>query len=127
MSKTKGTVAEREVVHMFWEAGWACIRVAGSGSMRHPAPDILAGNNLRKIAMECKSTKSSRQYLTQKEVDELKFFAEKFGAEPWIGVRFDRLAWFFLNPEDLIETKENYCVSKECAEQKGLSFEELLS
>lgn len=126
MSKIKGTAAEREVVHRLWAEGWAAIRVAGSGSVKYPAPDILAGNNLRKIAIECKATKSNKQYLTKKEVGELKTFSVKFGAEPWIGVRFDRDAWYFINPEDLKETKENYVITSKEAKMKGLLFDEFL-
>ena len=35
--KSKGSNAERQLLHMFWDAGWACLRSAGSGSMNHPS------------------------------------------------------------------------------------------
>ena len=55
VGKKKGINAERELIHMFWAEKWAAIRVAGSGSSKYPSPDILAGNNLRKLAIECKA------------------------------------------------------------------------
>ncbi|PIY60546.1 hypothetical protein COY95_01235, partial [Candidatus Woesearchaeota archaeon CG_4_10_14_0_8_um_filter_47_5] len=99
--KTKGTNAERELVHMFWEVGWAAIRVAGSGSSPHPSPDVLAGNAVRRVAIECKSIKDKQVYLGKDEVQQLQYFAGLFGAEPWVGVRFGKGKWFFLTPEDL--------------------------
>jgi len=70
--KAKGTNAERDLIHLFWKNGWAAMRTAGSGSMKYPLPDVLAGNSVRKIAVECKVTSGSRQYLTKKEISELK-------------------------------------------------------
>ncbi len=125
-SKIKGCRTERELFRMFWESGLACTRTAGSGSATVPAPDLLVGSKNRKLAIECKSGKDKR-YLTKKEVDELKEFSEKFGAEAWIGARFNNVDWLFLRPEDLGVSKgNNYFVSIELAKKKGLSFQELI-
>jgi Holliday junction resolvase len=125
--KSKGIGAERELIHLFWGTNkWSAIRVAGSGSMKYPCPDVVAGNNIRKLAIECKSSKDTNQYLTKEEVSQLKKFSSKFGAEPWIGVRFDKFKWFFMNIEDLKETDKNYVISLESAKSKGLLFEELI-
>jgi Holliday junction resolvase len=125
--KSKGIGAERELIHLFWNTDdWSAVRVAGSGSIKYPCPDVLAGNNIRKLAIECKSSKELNQYLTKEEVMQLIEFSRKFGAEPWIGIRFDKLKWFFLNVEDLKETEKNYVVSLSSAKRKGLLFEELV-
>lgn len=124
--KAKGSNAERELVHMFWSKEWAAIRVAGSGSNKYPSPDVLAGNAIRRLAIEVKSTKETSKYLTKDQVDELKEFAKMFGAEPWIGVRFSQKRWFFFNIEDLRETKQSLTISLDECENKGLSFDELL-
>ena len=58
--KAKGTRGERELVKAFNENGWVCIRVAGSGSSRYPSPDILAGNAMRRVAIECKVTADNK-------------------------------------------------------------------
>ena len=61
----------------------------------------------------------------------LKRFSGIFAAEPWVAVRFqkqrkDSRDWFFLSIEDLQHTGGgNYCISRENAEFKGLSFEEI--
>ena len=123
--KSKGINAERELVHKFWEIGWACIRVAGSGSSKYPSPDLLAGNNLRKFAIETKTTSSTIQYFSKKEISELKYFADRFGAESWVAIKFKGAKWVFLSLEDLIETGKAFAASKALCERRGLSFEEL--
>jgi Holliday junction resolvase len=124
--KSKGSNAERDLIHKFNSSGWVAIRSAGSGSMHYPSPDILAGNNIRRLAIECKAVNDIKKYLTKKEVDELVFFANKFGAEAWIGVKFDRLEWHFLMIEDLMQTTGSYVVDIKRAKDKGLSFEQLI-
>ena len=124
--KSKGISAERELVHMFWGKEWPCIRVAGSGSIKYPAPDVIAGNSIRMIAIECKVTKENKQYLSKKEINELKEFSQKFGAEAWIAVKFNKDKWYFLNIEDIKPTTENFVITNENARLKGLLFEELV-
>ena len=123
--KRKGISGERELVHRFWETGdWVAIRVAGSGAMRYPSPDIVAANAVRRMVIECKVTKERNKYLTKKEIEELQRFGKLFGAEPWIAVKFDQ--WYFLAVEDLQETGQHYVASLETAKMKGLLFEELI-
>jgi len=124
--KSKGINAERELIHLFWKNGWASIRIAGSGSSRYPCPDVLAGNGSRRIAIECKASKDSVKYLTAKEVDELQQFSKIFGAEPWIGMRFDDMKWYFLSLEDLKKSGNSFSASVELVKRKGLQFEELI-
>ena len=124
--KAKGTRGERELVKFFNEAGWVCIRAAGSGSSRYPAPDLLAGNAIRRLAIECKMIGSEKKYFVQEEIDQLQTFAQKFGAESWIGIRFPAEEWYFLMLEDLEKTGTNWAISVELAKRKGLKFEELI-
>ena len=42
--KSKGSKAERDLIHMFWAKGFGAMRAAGSGSTQHPSPDVIAGN-----------------------------------------------------------------------------------
>ncbi|MBD3204582.1 Holliday junction resolvase [Candidatus Woesearchaeota archaeon] len=125
--KKKGIDAERDLIHKFWGTGkWCALRTAGSGSMHFPAPDILASNIVRKVAIECKVTKDDKKYFPKDEVKQLKNFSEYFGAEPWIAVKFFRTSWFFLNIEDLRETKKSYVINKRNAILKGLSLKEFI-
>lgn len=125
--KGKGSSAERQLVHKFWETNeWVAHRIAGSGSNKYPSPDIIASNNIRKLVVECKASKDKSVYLTKKEIHELQRFSQMFGAEAWVGLKFDRQEWFFLTTEDLKETPKNFCGSLEICKMKGLLFEELI-
>lgn len=125
--KGKGIKTERELIHLFWKQGWAAIRVAGSGSNHYPSPDVLAGNGVKCLAIECKSSGETRRYLTKEEVENLISFSKTFGAEPWIGVRFNTLPWYFLPASDLQKTDKHFVVDREQIKQQWLLFEELLS
>ncbi|MBS3165770.1 Holliday junction resolvase [Candidatus Woesearchaeota archaeon] len=124
--KAKGTKGERELVKIFNENGWSCIRSAGSGSQQYPSPDLLAGNAIRRLAIECKVTADKKKYLTQEDVDQLNEFSLKFGAEAWLGVRFPGEPWYFLMLEDLQKTGVSWSISLEMAKMKGLTVEDLM-
>ncbi len=125
--KARGSAAERELVHMFWKAGWAAFRAPASGSMDYELPDVIAGNATRKIGVECKLVKEGTKYFTREEVDALVAFCHRFGCECWLGVKWLRKGWYFISAEDARETKNSFAVSLEEAERKGLKFEELVS
>ncbi|MBI4447966.1 hypothetical protein HY643_03220 [Candidatus Woesearchaeota archaeon] len=129
MGKAKGSRAERELFHMFWEAKWHTVRSAGSGSTPLPNPDLIVGNAAEKriLAIECKSLKAGKKYFSTAEINQLKYFAEGFGAEPWIAIRFDTIGWFFLKTQELPKTKgESFAVSLGFAQKNGIKFEELI-
>lgn len=109
--KAKGISGERELIHLFWQTGaWTAIRVAGSGSMKYPSPDIVAQSHGRVLAIECKKSKDSHQYLPAEEIRALCDFAELSGAEAWIAVRFDRKEWKFIQTKNLKTTETQYVV-----------------
>jgi len=125
--KSKGINAERELVHMFWSKNFACLRIAGSGSNRYPSPDLLVGNKLRRLAIECKVTKENKKYFEKNGIFALKEFADIFGAEPWVAVKFKGHDWYFVSLEDMMETEKNFIVDVNTAKTKGLLFEEIIS
>ncbi len=125
--KSKGINAERDLIHKFWgREGWAAVRIAGSGSMRYPSADIIATNKLRKLAIECKTSREPSKYIQKEEIKQLQEFASYFNAEPWIGVKFDKAEWLFLSIPDIEATENAFVITKESAQQKGLLFEEII-
>ena len=127
MSKIKGTRAERELLHLLFENGWMPLRAAGSGSTTLPAVDLVAGNGKNILAIECKSISKDKHYFDDEEIEQIKTFSKRFGAEPIIGVRFDNIGWYFIELKNLVKSKgENHFVSLESAREKGFRFEELL-
>lgn len=127
-SKGKGSRLERELIQKFYDTGvFIPLRAAGSGSTPLPCPDLLVGGKGRVLAIECKGGKSSR-YINKKQISELKEFAEKFGAEPWLGARFNNTEWLFLTLENLKESRtgNNFVVDLKLAREKGIKFEDLI-
>ncbi|MFH1972567.1 MAG: Holliday junction resolvase Hjc [archaeon] len=126
MSKAKGSRAERELFHMLWDNGFGVIRSAGSGSTTKPAPDLLASDGKKTLAIECKSIKGDKKYFDIAEIVQLNLFATTFGAEPWLGVRFDNIGWYFIESKHLKKSKgESLLLSLDYLKKKGLKFEEL--
>ena len=124
--KAKGSKGERELVNYFNLNGFSSIRVAGSGSSRHPSPDVLAANAIRRLAIECKVTKEQKKYFQNAEIEQLLTFSRNFGAESWIGVKFPDQDWYFVMPEDMKNTGKCKLITLELAQRRGLNKEELL-
>lgn len=127
-AKRKGTIGERELIDLFWKTGrWSAHRIAGSGSSQYPSPDVIAGNKLRKLAIEAKVTSSTNKNFTLAEIEGLKEFAFVFGAEPWVAIKFKiENKWFFFSLEDLKENPNSFSINLKTAKIKGLLFEELI-
>ncbi|MBL7148053.1 MAG: Holliday junction resolvase [Nanoarchaeota archaeon] len=126
-SKNKGTRYERELFHKFFNTDkFMPVRVAGSGSTTLPSVDLLIGGQGRYLAIECKAIKQGRKYIDKERIKELKDFSKKFGAEPWLAIRFNNEPWYFIKIEDLGKTKTNHVVSLELVKKKGLLFEQLV-
>ena len=100
--------------------------MAGSGSSQYPSPDIIAGNGARFLAIEVKITSDTKKYFPKEEIESLKLFAQKFGSEAWIAVKFPRAPWHFVSIEDLRETDKCFVVDLPMAKKKGLEFGELV-
>ena len=128
--KEKGINAERNLLHKFWNTGlWCAVRVAWSGSMRYPGPDLLVGSKdtNRRLAIECKTTKKEKIYLGNYDIEKLKEFSDIFDARAWFAAKFNRNAWIFITIEDLKRTPTGYVIDLKMAELRGLSFDELIS
>ena len=113
---------------MFFKENWQPCRIAGSGSTTIPATDLIAGKDGRILAIECKSGKREiKRYLNNEQINELKEFSKRMGAEAWIGMRYDNEDWLFLLPKHLDKSKKGtYCVNLKLAKKKGILFEELI-
>tara|TARA_Y100000310_G_scaffold332686_1_gene408721 strand:- start:46 stop:417 length:372 start_codon:yes stop_codon:yes gene_type:complete len=98
--KQKGSDAERELVEMLQQAGYASVRIAGSGCSKFPCPDVLASNGSRVLAIECKSTKKHRQYFRKAQIKELLEFSNMFAATPMCAIKFST-SWHFIEPHKL--------------------------
>ena len=66
------------------------------------------------------------KYLPKEDVEQLKKFADIFGAEPWIAVRFKGYDWYFISLGDMLEAKKSFIIDVGTAKSKGLLFEEMV-
>ena len=123
--KAKGSNAERDLVHLFWSRGWTAVRVAGSGSMKYPSPDVIASKNKKSLAIECKACKTGYQYFDISEIEQLEEFARKAGHKALVAIKFNRTDWLFLEPEQLNRTTKRIGIKKSAALERGKRFEEL--
>ncbi len=119
--KKRGCDLERELVKLFWDIGWAAIRVAGSGSSHFPSPDLLVSNGSRVIALECKSTCQQSKHVRKQEIEQLVIFAQRFGAEPWVGLRFNHQKWSFFP----IKQIKSLNIKKKDIQSSGVSLENI--
>ena len=124
--KRKGTRAERELLHLFWENNFACMRSAGSGNTTMPSPDLIAGNKNNLLAIECKSTKGNSRNLQKEEIEQLITFSDLIAAKPILAMRFDNNGWFFLNAKKTLKNKKgNYTITLNLCKKQGINFQEL--
>ncbi len=122
-NKSKGSKAERELVKMFTEHGWRAVRVAGSGVNDDSPCDLIVGKLMRKgFAIEAKSSKKNRIYISKKQIEDFILFSNLIGLKYAIAVRFNREGWLFLKPEFMEDSGKNWVVSLERAKDKGERF-----
>lgn len=126
-NKEKGSAAERELLHMLWQSGFACVRVAGSGSTTELSCDLIAGKKNKKFAVECKTCQDKKRYLDTEQIQDLLKFSEILGLKPIIAVKFNHKGWWFISPEHLENTGKGLAISFEDISKKGNSFEEFVS
>lgn len=90
---------ERELVNAFHDAGWGAMRCPASGAASERGlPDLLVGRSIpdavfghkasEALAIEHKYTSSTTAYVEAEEVAALREFANRFGAEVRLAVRF---------------------------------------
>lgn len=130
MSKAKGSRAERELLQLFTDQSWRAARVAGSGTNENTFCDLIAGKNGRAYAVEAKSSKNPRIYITKEQIEDFIKFSEVMGLTPVIAVRFNREGWLFLDPLDpdqLENSGANWVVNLKNAKVNGKRFSQFFN
>ncbi|MCX8194086.1 MAG: Holliday junction resolvase Hjc [Candidatus Pacearchaeota archaeon] len=126
MNKKRGADAERELLHLLSQHGFAVARVAGSGMIEETCCDLFAGNGKKRCAIEVKISSNHKKYLDKEQIKGLVEFAEKFGLMPIVAIKFLRKGWWFIEPEKLEKTSKALAISFEDIEKRGKSFEEFV-
>jgi len=129
---TKGIQDERTLVKLLWKKGFAVMRAPASGSStKMPRPDIIAGNSRKNIqfAIEVKTTHQEVLYMPRESINQLVEFAQCFGCQPIIALRFKNRgkSWIFVQPQQLTITPAlNYKVTFFEAQKIGMDFKTLI-
>lgn len=114
----KGASAERELMRLFAERGFAVARSAGSGKNQLPTPDLVVLKNGRHICIECKAWRAKYLSISALQMEDLKKWRQMSGGEMFIAWKYPNRGWFFLKIEDFNFGK-NYSISFEKAQRVG--------
>ena len=122
-NKAKGTRCENELYDLLIQAGYRCIRCAGSGTKEESYADLIAGKSGGgKYAIEAKSSKAPVKYITKEQIEQFVVFSEIFGLTPVVALRFNREGWLFVSPNQLRDSGKNWAITLEEAKQNGKKF-----
>ncbi len=122
----KGASAERELIGLFHEKGFAVIRAAGSGTNVLSAPDIVVLRPQLRLAVEAKAWAKNHLSISRVQFDDLLNWSERAGCQALIAWKFPREGWFFLFPEAFHATRKAYAISKKEALQKKIDLSVLV-
>ena len=131
---SSGVRAERDLVHMFWDAGFAVLRApASGGGTVLPRPDLIAGSKKRDkfFVLEIKTARKDTLYIDEEQINGLMEFANRIGFQPILCVKFKnrKRGFLFLDVPDQLErvrNGKNYKVTFANASGNGKDFGELI-
>ena len=126
----KGFREERELVNRLERLGFAVLRAPASGSgTKSDRPDMVAGRRGFYVALEVKTTSRRVLYIRGESIDQLVRFSKKFGAEPYLAVKFKRsgYGWLLLKPDHVERVGGNYKVTLREASRRGIPLEALVA
>ncbi|NHJ40714.1 MAG: Holliday junction resolvase [Asgard group archaeon] len=131
---SSGVRAERDLVHRFWNAGFAGLRApASGGGTILPRPDLIAGskNHNKFFVIEVKTVRKDNLYLDSSQIEGLQEFANRLGFKPILAVKFKnhKKDYVFLEvPDHLLDVNNsnNFKITYLHALNVGLKFNELI-
>jgi Holliday junction resolvase len=121
--KKKGSNAERELLFMLYDKGFATARVAGSGSSTLPTPDIIAIRNNIGFAIECKTKAGEYLNIRPEQITELETWEKLSKNKAFVAWRLGKNEWYFLHYTKMNKTKKAYSIKREEIKEKGMNFD----
>lgn len=121
----KGANAERELIRLFWDRGFAVARTAGSGKNQLPMPDIIVLGKGRSMVIEAKAWRSAHLTIIGEKMEELLKWARIAGAEPFVAWKYPNKGWFFIKPGSFRKAK-HYSLSFSDAQRVGMTLDILI-
>ncbi|MEM4663179.1 MAG: Holliday junction resolvase Hjc [Candidatus Diapherotrites archaeon] len=123
---SKGANAERELLGLFYNAGFAVVRVAGSGASKYPEPDCLAFRKDKKYAFECKARSGKYLNIPKEQLESFVEWAKQADLQAYIAWKIPRKGWLFIKPEHLVPRKKGYAIDINRAIAIGKSINQLV-
>jgi Holliday junction resolvase len=120
----KGAKAERELLQILYNRGWAVVRSAGSGH-NSLSPDIVAIKAGRVLAFECKAWDQNALSIGKDQFETILEWRRRSGQAIYVAWRINRFGWCILDPTLFRFTTKNYVLSKRDALNKGIALEDL--
>jgi len=134
VSKKRAADYERVIVNRFWDYGFAVMRApSSSGTSKMPRPDVLAGCAKKNMlfALEIKTSRQEAFYIQEEQIQGLRQFSDRIGAQPYVAVKFvgKRMDFLFLSvPDSLTQTKGgSYRVAIDELKANGVDFYTLIN
>jgi Holliday junction resolvase len=122
----KGANAERELMGILWNYGFAVARAAGSGKSSLPCPDMIAVKGGKITAFECKAWKGKHLSITPEQMDELVEWCRRAEAGFYIAWKMPRMGWLLIAKSMMSRTEKAYVMTAGDALKKGLRVEALI-
>jgi len=108
-AKVKATRVENELANILWNMGYAVVRgpSSGSGTRKRFQPDLIAVKDKVILVFEVKIHSGGNEpiYIPKRQVDGLKEFASRAGAQVYVAVRIRGGGWRFHKLSTLPETR----------------------
>ncbi|HIH21198.1 MAG: hypothetical protein J4478_04260 [Candidatus Diapherotrites archaeon] len=107
----KGANAERELIKILWNNGFATLRAAGSGVTPLPSPDLVALSAKKKLGFECKAWNSSYLNLSIEQFLTTKQWCSIAGADFFVAWKIPNKGWLFIKPENFSRRDKSFTIS----------------
>lgn len=124
MKKKLAANYERELQRKFWDNGFVCFRIAGSGSSTLPAADLVAIKNGKTYIIEVKTSRNGSIYLNDTQLRELELIKE-VGVEVYIAVKFigSKKGWILIDLDKVLKDNK---LTIERLERDGIKLEDFV-
>ena len=106
----RGARAERELLGIFNDNGWAVIRSSGSG-VNALSPDVVAIKNKVGIAFECKSWAKSSLSIQPEQFEKIREWEGRSASHTFVAWKVKNRGWLFIKTGEFTKGEKNYNVT----------------
>jgi len=108
----KGANAERELMHLLHDNGFAVVRAAGSGKNQLECPDVIALKANKIFIFECKAVNAEYLYIEKEKIAELEEFVRRAGSQLIIAWKIPHGGWLYFGVDKMKKTVKSLMIKK---------------